>query len=110
MPIPLHWCHILGEDPDSQSNYKRRLGMYDWQEHEERMKRKYGDIVTNHIPFFRNRFLCECGFIVEDHIRWTDVMDFVITRYNHLMDIPEEVCRRGSELRRRHDFPGSVQA
>lgn len=46
---------IVGEDPESQSNYNRRLGMYDWQEHEDRMKRKYGDIVTTHIPFFRNR-------------------------------------------------------
>lgn len=48
--------------------------------------------------------------IVEDHIRWTDVMDFVITRYNHLMDIPEEVCRRAGGVRCRHDFPRSVQA
>ena len=46
---------IVGEDPESQSNYNRRLGMYDWQEHEDRMRQKYGDIVKNHIPYFRNR-------------------------------------------------------
>lgn len=25
-------------------------------------------------------------------MKWTDVMDYVITRYNHLLDIPESLC------------------
>lgn len=74
-------CCLNKYDTDCKNSCQKRLSMYDWLEHEERMAEKYQKIVANAIPLFRDK----------EKIKWTDVMDFVITRYNHLLDIPEDV-------------------
>lgn len=77
---PLDWR--IEFDSHCKEERARRTSMYDWQCYLDSMKQKYFDIVAKELPYFAD----------ESKLKWTDVMDFVITRYNHLLDIPESIC------------------
>lgn len=75
-------CLRIEFDTHCKQETARRISMYDWQCYLDSMKQKYFDIVAKELPYFAD----------ESKLKWTDIMDFVITRYNHLLDIPEPIC------------------
>ena len=46
------------------------------------------DISSQGIPY-DHTFLCPDSLAA--HLKWTDVFDYVVTRYSHLLDIPESI-------------------
>lgn len=79
-------------DSHCKEETAKRIGMYDWQCYVDAMKTKYGDIVAKELPYFADRLKYLIVSFIAAKLKWTDVMDYVITRYNHLLDIPESLC------------------
>lgn len=69
-----------------------RLQSYDWVEYLDRMKEDCYPTVAKALPYFSDRRKREGATCSRSH-KWTDVMDYVVTRYSHLLDMDEGICR-----------------
>ena len=69
------------------------MNSYDWIECLDKMKEDCLPTVVKALPFFADGWILLVSWFVEKNLKWTSVMDYVVTRYSHFLDIDEGICK-----------------
>ena len=69
------------------------MNSYDWVECLDKMKEECLPTVIKALPSFADRLEWMKHWHVAKNLKWTTVMDYVVTRYKHFLDIDEGICR-----------------
>ncbi|KAK8790402.1 hypothetical protein WA171_001927 [Blastocystis sp. BT1] len=83
-------CCLNRYDSKCQEACSQRMNSYDWVECLDKMKEDCLPTVVKALPFFAD----------PKNLKWTSVMDYVVTRYSHFLDIDEGIYNLFSKIYR----------